>query len=344
MRRRRIARAGKDEAEAKSQSGHFYDCIDIYKQPAFDNPLLKDHKLQMSPSSFPRGVTRELQPSTAKYNFYKNISCPLGTVQIRRTTKNDLIHAKTLQNHIKGHNSFQSKIASLNGSHFAVMKSVLGEYYGSHAALVVYGFPNITLNQLTMSEIWVIGGAEGPEDEVNVVQAGWDADGYKKACYNLECQGFVVVSRSASPGIEIFPLSTYGGIQELIDITIFKDQETGNWWLAFGDDFVGYWPKENFNKMEKATEVDWGGAVYSPLNEPSPPMGSGHLPFEGLNKTCYFLNVELVDKNNKYYSADKINVELGADAPSYYNIDENMETGYPDGYRFRYGGPGGYTG
>ncbi|ONK70319.1 uncharacterized protein A4U43_C05F32500 [Asparagus officinalis] len=76
------------------------------------------------------------------------------------------------------------------------------------------------------------------------------AAGYKKACYNLMFQGFVV------------------------------DQETGNWWLAFGDSVVGYWPKENFNKMEKATEVDWGGAVYSPLNEPSPPMGSSHLPFE----------------------------------------------------------------
>ncbi|KAI3967559.1 hypothetical protein MKW92_009259 [Papaver armeniacum] len=51
--------------------GDIVDCIDIYKQPAFDHPSLKNHKIQMVPT---------------------------GTVPIRRTKKEDLINArKTLQ-------------------------------------------------------------------------------------------------------------------------------------------------------------------------------------------------------------------------------------------------------
>ncbi|EOA22656.1 hypothetical protein CARUB_v10003358mg [Capsella rubella] len=34
----------------KSEDGDIIDCVDIYKQPAFDHPLLKDHKIQMKPS------------------------------------------------------------------------------------------------------------------------------------------------------------------------------------------------------------------------------------------------------------------------------------------------------
>ncbi|ONK60462.1 uncharacterized protein A4U43_C08F18730 [Asparagus officinalis] len=240
---------------------------------------------------------------TINSNLHKNTTCPRGTVLIRRTTKNDLLHAKTLQNHVKRHvtsyPSEKDKTSIGIGSHYAVMKTTIGEYYGASAKLIVYGFPNIKVDQSTISQIWVIGGATGPLDEVNAIQAGWHADGYDTGCYNLHCQGFMVISRDFSPGMEITQLSTYGGIQKAIDISIFKDPDEGNWWLTYGEErsLVGYWPKELFNNLEKPNEVDYGGASYSPYNEPSPPMGSGHMPCEG----------------------------------------------YPDGYKFRYGGPGGYT-
>ncbi|XP_020243210.1 uncharacterized protein LOC109821436 [Asparagus officinalis] len=171
------------------------------------------------------------------------------------------------------------------------MKTDVGEYYGASAKLIVYGFPNVKLDQITISQIWVIGGADGPEDKINTVQAGWyiPADGYKTGCFNFNCPGFVALSPDFGPGSEITELSVYGGIQKSIEISIFKDQKTGNWWLTYERSYVGYWPKELFNNLEKAAEVDYGGAVYSPFNEPSPPMGSGHLaiPTEGPNKTCY---------------------------------------------------------
>ncbi|XP_020243222.1 uncharacterized protein LOC109821447 [Asparagus officinalis] len=314
----------------------------------------------MRPSSFPEGMT-------INSNLHKNTTCPRGTVLIRRTTKNDLIHAKALQNHVKRHvtsyPSEKEKTSIGTGSHYAVMKTTIGEYYGASAKLIVYGFTNIKVEQSTISQIWILGGVAGPLDEVNAVQAGWHvdpslygdylthlstfwtADGYDTGCYNLYCQGFMVISRDFSPGMEITQLSTYGGIQKSIDICIFKDPEEGNWWLTYGEErsLVGYWPKELFNNLEKPNEVDYGGAAYSPYNEPSPPMGSGHMPYEGPNKTCYFLNIKLVNKRNQLYSPKSNRVRLKSTRPDYYGIDGNYDSGYPDGYKFRYGGPGGYT-
>ncbi|XP_020271104.1 uncharacterized protein LOC109846290 [Asparagus officinalis] len=191
----------------------------------------------MRPSSFPEGMT-------INSNLLKNTTCPNGTVLIRRTTKNDLIHAKTLQNHVKRHvTSYPSDKA----------KTSIGT--GSH------------------------------------------------------------------------------------------DPDEGNWWLTYGEErsLVGYWPKELFNNLEKSNEVDFGGAAYSPYNEPSPPMGSGHMPYEGPNRTCYFLNIKLVNKRNQLYSPKSVRVRLLSTRPNYYGIDGNYDSGYPDGYKFRYGGPGGYT-
>ncbi|ONK60691.1 uncharacterized protein A4U43_C08F21550 [Asparagus officinalis] len=282
----------------QSKSGHIYDCIDIYKQPAFDNPLLKDHKLQMWPSSFPKGMP-------INSNLRQNSTCPSGTALIRRTTKNDLIYGKTLQNHVKSH-----------GANF---KSSIND--GSHV------YPGINGDSLTHLSTF------------------WTADGYKTGCFNFNCPGFVALSPDFGPGSEITELSVYGGIQKSIEISIFKDQETGNWWLTYGHErsFVGYWPKELFNNLEKATEVDYGGTVYSPFNEPSPPMGSGHPIEEGRNKTCYFLNVQLVNERNELYDPKDYHVATIADITEYYNIDYNYASETADGYQFRYGGPGGYT-
>lgn len=295
------------------------------------------------------------------------MSCPNGTVLIRRTKKNDLIYAQKLQKSLRRQGkNFQSQpevLQNVAGSHYAVMKSQFGEYYGASASLNVYGFPNVDFDQATISQIWVIGGTDGPEDQVNTVQAGWQVfpslndgdsatrlstfwtnDGYKSGCYNLLCQGFFVVSHDFGPGSEILPLSTYNGIQESIEILISKDPKSGNWWLSYGKDksLIGYWPKELFNKLDKATEIDWGGAVYSPLNKPSPPMGSGHLPVEGRNRTGCFKNIQLVNDKNELYDPKDMQDTIGGDIPTYYDIEGLNDSGQPDGFYFFYGGPGGY--
>ncbi|TKY56704.1 hypothetical protein E2542_SST21150 [Spatholobus suberectus] len=79
--------------------GDIVDCIDINKQPTFDHPLLKNHKLQRKPN-FQKSIEKtSVKNSLARPIFrLKKVKCPTGTVPIRRTTKNDLIRDKSLLN------------------------------------------------------------------------------------------------------------------------------------------------------------------------------------------------------------------------------------------------------
>ncbi|VVA31517.1 Hypothetical predicted protein [Prunus dulcis] len=73
------------------EEGDIIDCVDIYKQPAFDNPLLKNHKIQLRPTSFPAQM-KNSAPVTDPISetWSKREASPDGTVPIHRTTKDDL--------------------------------------------------------------------------------------------------------------------------------------------------------------------------------------------------------------------------------------------------------------
>ncbi|XP_028054136.1 uncharacterized protein LOC114258381 isoform X1 [Camellia sinensis] len=78
--------------------GDIYDCVDFYKQPAFDHPLLKNHTFhfQMKPTSSPNGSRHQVSSEDSKplHVGLKGGGCPVGTVPIKRTTKEDLIREK----------------------------------------------------------------------------------------------------------------------------------------------------------------------------------------------------------------------------------------------------------
>ncbi|KAI3993226.1 hypothetical protein MKX01_009969 [Papaver californicum] len=93
-----------------SEVGDVIDCVDIYKQPAFDHPALKNHKIQLRPDNPPKRRTTEKtssivdEPKTSEIRP-DGIECPKGTVPIRRTTKEDLIRAKSLTKFKNGSNA-----------------------------------------------------------------------------------------------------------------------------------------------------------------------------------------------------------------------------------------------
>ncbi|KAF3561402.1 hypothetical protein DY000_02013081 [Brassica cretica] len=62
-----------------------YDCIDIYKQPGLEHPLLKTHKIQMK-SSISRNELK-MQTGKNETSNKRKIVCPNGTVPILRNTK-----------------------------------------------------------------------------------------------------------------------------------------------------------------------------------------------------------------------------------------------------------------
>ncbi|CAN1144396.1 hypothetical protein LINPERHAP2_LOCUS14066 [Linum perenne] len=65
------------------------DCVDIYKQPAFNHPLLKNHTLRSKPSSYPaRSNSRVSAKLTQKWHESGEF-CPEGTVSILRKPTNN---------------------------------------------------------------------------------------------------------------------------------------------------------------------------------------------------------------------------------------------------------------
>ncbi|KAL2937321.1 Protocadherin beta-7, partial [Bienertia sinuspersici] len=67
-------------------NGDVVDCVDIYKQPAFNHPLLKDHKLQINPSS---ALYQNNSGPDFIQTWHKNGKCSEGTVPIRRRQLQD---------------------------------------------------------------------------------------------------------------------------------------------------------------------------------------------------------------------------------------------------------------
>ncbi|KAK7823710.1 protein neprosin [Quercus suber] len=89
----------------QSPDGDIIDCVPINKQPAFDHPLLKNHTIQMRPSSFPKGFSFD-ESNGASSNSKLEITqpwhlvgrCPEGTIPIRRITEEELLRARSIAN------------------------------------------------------------------------------------------------------------------------------------------------------------------------------------------------------------------------------------------------------
>ncbi|XP_023640366.1 uncharacterized protein LOC111831084 [Capsella rubella] len=265
-----------------------FDCVDKYKQPAFQHPLLKHHKIQ---ENFGFNENHDIK------NKYKenDRSCPKGTVPI-------------LKQKI-GIESFHPNTMEYFGQHFATVETILDEsiYRGAEAMISVH---NVTVqnNQYSKSQIWL---ENGPRDELNSIQFGWavhpriyedtltrftiywTADGYKKTgCYNTNCPGFIITSRVPSIGSYISRSSIYVGKEtRYVTPQVFQDGFTGNWALKILDEIIGYWPKELFTHLRKgASLVRYGGNTFTSPNGISPPMGNGHFPVIDFHITTVFLS------------------------------------------------------
>ncbi|KAL6009430.1 hypothetical protein ACLOJK_022659 [Asimina triloba] len=79
----------------QSEDGDIIDCVDIYKQPAFDHPALKNHTIQMRPSDYIEEEIPARNASSPRASLAQpvptNESCPEGTIPILRTRHNDML-------------------------------------------------------------------------------------------------------------------------------------------------------------------------------------------------------------------------------------------------------------
>ncbi|KAG5399628.1 hypothetical protein IGI04_014235 [Brassica rapa subsp. trilocularis] len=360
----------------ESSNGEIIDCISIAKQPAFDHPMLKNHTIQMTRSSYPHEVLAEENNAPAPSNDEEqpeNIvhpwqlvgECPGNTIPIKRITKEDLLRVDDIMNYGKKlnisrpHQFYQPTDTSVdNGHEYAITYVNGGPYRGTKAQINVWK-PRIEAGESSISQIWIVGGKFGPG--LNTIEAGshvnptlygddnppffiyWTKDNYQNTgCYNLICPGFVQINKRLTPGYLLTPISTYNGSQFKFTVQIWKDPKTGNWWLQLNEqELIGYWPKELFTNLadEGASTIEWGGEVVNTKKDgqhTTTEMGSGHFPSEGFGKASSFALIKIIDMNNGII--DPVGVQTLVSRPTCYDI----KTGYDKLYEvfFYYGGPG----
>ncbi|TXG65882.1 hypothetical protein EZV62_007157 [Acer yangbiense] len=337
-----------------------YDCVDIYKQPAFDNVLLKNHKIQMNPSSLPKFK------SNNKLSFDRHRSLPLqtkgscldGMVPIQRSRINNLTDLRSISKLHLGNIRI-----STSGRHVAAFHTKLHKpgIYGARAVIDLYN-PAVKLDQVSMSMIWVEG---GPLAELNSIQYGWavnprlygdnltrttaywTADGSQKTgCYNLMCPGFIQVHPKYHVGSPYKPISVTGGKIYITQPMIYKDPESGNWWLLLDTGVrIGYWPKEILPHLSKAaTFVQYGGLTYSSPNGLSPPMGNGRFPTRNIHESCFFAQLQTVNKFNDLVSIEQDSLQKVVDNTNCYDAKHWGNRYGTLAQTFSFGGPGGICG
>ncbi|XP_058746718.1 protein neprosin-like [Vicia villosa] len=323
-----------NESHVKSfmtQSGHIVDCVDIYKQPAFNHPLLKNHKLQRKPSFETDKIT-----STKPINWLEKVRCPKGTVLIQRITKDDIARGKSLLNNSliyqdssPGH---EAKVSIQKRPAFYGITGTTSYLYIENA--------NNNLNKILVG--WHVFPELYKGSDSTFLFTSWTSDGFKNTgCYNMLCQGFVQTNTLYYLGSEIPRTSVYDGETYEMEISLARDPESKNWFLAIATTIIGYFPGELFSNFDYADGAGWGGKTITPPNVINPQMGSGYFPDkDNFKHGCYFRFIGIRVHDSGEFSGPE-NVEVHSDVPSCYKVEFYGEDIEEYGYSLQFGGPGG---
>ncbi|CAK7355288.1 unnamed protein product [Dovyalis caffra] len=345
----------------KTIYGDIYNCVDFYQQPAFDHPLLKNHtsEFKARPSFTPKESNTTYKDHSTIFNprniWLNKKGCPIGTVPIRKTTKDDLIRAKLAAEIYSS--KFNPQSGETPGLHLAILRTQpdpIKKYYGGGMSPAIYN-PPVQNSQSSYARMKIKNGAD-------YIEAGWMVNPtiYKdnqtrsyiytnagaSQCFNLYCSGFVHVSTVIPVDAVYVPVSEPGpeGKKYIDKFKIERDDIPGNWYLTIGfnDTIVGFWNyrifKTGLNNF--ATYIDWGGQVYGPPNLPSPGMGSGEKFVQDMTYNAYCCQLTVA---NQTHSMDLEGVEEYVDVDAYSLRDYGNIGGFFRRY-FLYGGSGGYIG
>ncbi|KAI3886450.1 hypothetical protein MKX03_036737 [Papaver bracteatum] len=328
------------------------DCIDIYRQPAFDHPLLQNHKIQMKPNfklkkEINKDILMDLVMESKVNSGLPNERCPPGTVAIRRTKKQELANAKYLS---ESHGIYSTANIPYKPYHFVSIEPSVGQiYYGGKTTVTIEN-PVVGHDQFSSAQIWV---QNGPEEEINSIESGWavhpmlfgdnatrlfsrwTADGFKNnGCYNMLCPGFVQVHPDYNFGSRITPISIFG-----------KDPQSGNWWLIAGksNDNIGYWPKDLFTHLRSnASVIRYGGVARGGLKNQTPQMGNGHFANGNSTKSCNMRDMHVYNYKGEPFKflASRVKLKQDTTTRCYNQIFWGFD---PDhgGLAVSFGGPGG---
>ncbi|MCL7035996.1 hypothetical protein MKW94_023782 [Papaver nudicaule] len=335
--------------------GDIIDCVDIYKQPAFDNPLLKDHKIQMIPRPILRETTRKTGSLSSTFRGLQSETCPSGTVAIRRTTRQELVNAKYF---VKKTKPIPANGPANMGFHFVSAEEVIPrkKYFGAGASMSLH---NLTVDpdQSSTSHIWIMNGARG---QVNSIEFGlmknpsifgdsrtrlfgyWTRDEHRETgCYNILCAGFVQIHWHITFGNQWAQSSTYD--QEPYDVLLYVHRANDtHWWLHVHNEAVGYWPSNIFTNLGSASSVRYGGFASATSQISMPQMGNGHIPqLDNFNRTAFMSQMMYANEAAHFLNIDPDSVHTMKSAnPRCYDIKFAGQK-WDWGITMAYGGPGG---
>ncbi|KAL0007335.1 hypothetical protein SO802_008837 [Lithocarpus litseifolius] len=348
----------------ESPDGDIIDCVDIYKQPAFDHPLLKNHTIQMRPSSYPEGfsfdeindVSSSSEPEFTQ-PWHLNGRCPEGTIPIRRTKEEDLLRAGSIANFGRKKYLTIPNTQSNFGPpvhEYATYGESDDKYYGMTADINGWNPHTQEENEFSLSQFWLENGEYG--QDLDTIEAGmmvfewlygdkntrfflyWTDDAYQSTgCYNLLCPGFVQIDKQIAMGARLTPYSKYDGDQVALQLYVWKVDVNagGDWWLKINNKDFGYWPSSIFSILsDSASKVRWGGEVLNyKVNgqHTTTQMGSGHFAEEGPGKASFFKNLNVIDG---------LQIPRGPRDTTTFMTNPNCYNILDYGSFFYYGGPG----
>ncbi|KAI3835898.1 hypothetical protein MKW92_025534 [Papaver armeniacum] len=349
-----------------TKSGDTIDCINIHKQSAFDHPLLKDHKIQMVPSSFTedfisyKNISTSISRDSKINNEFQNKRCPPGTIPVRRTKKNDLLNAQNLLRKTDPVDTNAYTLSHMNHHFVSVEELSEGKsYFGGGANISIHGL-ELNSDEFSTAQIWI---QNGPPELLNSIEFGWmtypklfgdfrsrlfgywttDA-GKQTGCFNMLCPGFVQVHGEITFGENIDPISVYGEDAWVMSFQVRRDPQTGNWWLIVDGINIGYWPKEIFTHLaNNASVIRYGGIAGAKYQMPTPPMGNGYLPqLQDFLKTAYMTRMKYVDEKGQFVNINPYGVQSKQDTTlDCYNILFAGNLGSDWEISMAFGGPGG---
>ncbi|KAF8081462.1 hypothetical protein N665_0885s0009, partial [Sinapis alba] len=267
-----------------SSEGEDVNCVDIKKQPEFENILLKNHILQAWPSEIPKPIGTFQKDKRQTFEAHVSTAmCPEGTVLIRA-----------------GNDTYVIMVTFTETQH---------KLYGTKSTINVWN-PAIEdeAKEMSISQIWISSGGYD-YGNLNTIEVGlelykdnktrlflfWTNSAYKTGCYNVRCPGFIQTSNIVIGGA-ISPVSSFGSSQFEITINVWK--------------VIGYWPAELFTTLaDHAETIEWGGEIVNSQSfgqHTKTQMGSVHFPDEGFGKSSYFRNLEVVYDNNSLQSIQNL--------------------------------------
>lgn len=329
---------------------HPFDCVPVDQQPSVR--LLGISTIAQPPVDAPVGsgsVAAQFDEAHSFDSLGNSVTCAANSIPMRRITLEDLTQFPSLADFLK-------KEPDVSAQHKYSFTYQYADTLGGTSTLNLW---NPTVNTglgeiFSLSQEWYIGGSGsatqtaevgwqnypgfyGTTDSVPFIY--WTADDYTRTgCYNLDCPGFVQVNNSWTLGAPFSNYSTPGGKQ--YDVSMTYHLLNGNWWLALGGTWVGYYPSTIYNggQLTKNTElIEFGSEAVGYTIWP--PEGSGAFSNAGYGFAAY-------QRALSYYSTTGgvVTDSLTADEPSpaCYTITGPGTTNRAGWNSYFYlGGPGG---